>query len=86
MISVVERVDVTLGECTRKVDFTVVRIDDYEAVSGMEFMKQFEAMVVPHMKKLYIYNGREDVPIGVPTVRVTKAECKLTTMNMEDDK
>jgi len=86
VINVAERVDVTLGEWAGKVDFIVVWIDDYEAVLGMEFMKQFEAMVVPHMKKLYIYDGREGVPISVPTVGVTKAECKLTAMNMEDDK
>lgn len=49
-------------------------------------MKKFEAMVVHHMKKLYIYDRQEDVPIGVPTIEITKAKCKLTTMNMEDDK
>ena len=84
MISVIEKVDVTLGEWTRKVDFTVVRIDDYDVVLGMDFMKQFEAMVFPHMKKLYIYDGREDVRISVPTVGVTMAKCKLTSMNMEN--
>jgi len=61
-------------------------IDDYEVVLGMEFMKQFEVMVVAHMKKLYIYDGQVDVPIGVLTMRVTKTECKLRRMNMENDK
>ena len=45
----------------------------------MKFMKQFDAMIVPHLKKLYIYDGREDVPIGV-----TRPDCKLGVMQMED--
>ena len=43
-------------------------------------------MIVPHLKKLYIYDGREDVPIGVPTIGVTRPECKLAVMQMEDEK
>lgn len=43
-------------------------------------------MVVPHMEKLYIYDGREDVPIDIPTVEVTKVECKLIEMIMENEK
>ena len=76
--------DTTLGELTGKVDFTIVRIDDYEVVLGMEVMKQFDAMIFPHLKKLYIYDGREDVPIGVPTIGVTKPDHKLGGMQMED--
>lgn len=57
VIGVAEKVDVKLGEWTGRVDFTIVWIDEYEVVLGMEFMKQFEAMVVPHLKKLYIYDG-----------------------------
>jgi len=84
ILGIAEKVDTTLGEWTGKVDFTIVRIDDYEAVLGMEFMKQFEAMVVPHLRKLFIYDGREDVPIGVPTIGVTKLDRKLGGMRMED--
>ena len=61
-----------------------MRIDDYEAVLGMEFMKQFDALIVPHLKKLYIYDGREDAPIGVPTIGVTRPDCKVGAMQMED--
>ena len=75
VIGVAEKVDVTIGEWTGRVDFTIVQIDDYEAILGMEFMKQFEAMVVPHFKKLYIYDRQKDVPISVPTVGVTKLKC-----------
>ena len=84
ILRIAEKVDTTLGEWTGKVDFTIVRIDDYEVVLGMEFMKQFEAMVVQHLRKLYIYDGREDVPIGVPTIGVTRPDCKLGVMQMED--
>ena len=52
ILGIAEKVDTTLGEWTGKVDFTIVRIDDYEVVLGMEFMKQFDAMIVPHLKKL----------------------------------
>ena len=38
------------------------------------------------MRKLFIYDGREDVPIGVPTIGVTKPDCKLAVMQMEDEK
>jgi len=86
VLGIAERVDTTLGEWTGKVDFTIVRIDDYEAVLGMEFMKQFDAMIVPHLRKLYIYDGREDVPIGVPTIGVTRPDCKLGVMQVEDEK
>ena len=86
VLGITERVDTTLGEWTRKVDFTIVRINDYEAVLEMEFMKQFDAMIVPHLRKLYIYNGREDVPIDVPTIGVTRPNCKLGVMQMEDKK
>ena len=86
VIGVNEKVNVTLGEWIGKVNFTVVKIDDYEARLGIEFMKEFVAMIVPHMRKLYIYDRREDVPIGVPTVRVTKAKHKLTVMSMKDGK
>ena len=41
-------------------------------------------MVVPHLKKLYIYDGREDVPIGVPTIGATRPDCKVGAMQMED--
>eukprot|EP00253_Pinus_taeda_P027727 PITA_27727 len=84
ILGIAEKVDTILGEWSGKVDFTIVRIDDYEAVLGMEFMKQFEAMVLPHLRKLFIYDGREDVPIGVPTVGVTKPDHKLGGMQMED--
>jgi len=86
VFGVAKKVDTTLGEWTGKVDFTIVWIDDYEAVLGMEFFKQFDVMIVPHLKRLYIYDGREDVPIGVPTIRVTKPDCKLAVMQMEDEK
>ena len=82
ILGIAERVDTTLGEWTGNVDFTIVQIDDYEAVLGMEFMKRFDAMIVPHLKKLYIYDGREDVPIGVPTIGVTRLDCKLGVMQM----
>ena len=62
------------------------KIDYYEVVLGMEFLKQYDAMIVPHLKKLYIYNGREDVPIGAPTIGVTRPDCKLPVMQMEDEK
>eukprot|EP00253_Pinus_taeda_P009117 PITA_09117 len=84
ILGIAEKVDTILGEWSGKVDFTIVRIDDYEAVLGMEFMKQFEAMVVPHLRKLFIYDGREDVPIGVPTMGVTKTDHKLGGMQVED--
>ena len=84
VIGVAKKVETTLVEWTRKVEFTIVRIDDYEAILGMDFMKQFEAMVVPHLQKLFIYDGREDVPIGVPTIGVTKLDRKLGGMQMKD--
>jgi len=84
ILGIAEKVDTTLGEWTGKVDFTIVQIDDYEAVLGMDFMKQFDAMIVPHLKKLYIYDGREDVPIGVPTIGATRPDCKVGAMQMED--
>jgi len=77
VLGVAEKVDTTLGEWTGKVDFTIVRIDDYETMLGMEFLKQFDAMIVPHLKRLYIYDGREDVPISVLTIGVTKPDYKL---------
>ena len=42
--------------------------------------------MVPHMKKLYIYDGREDDPLGVPTVASMTVGCKLTMMNVEEVK
>lgn len=84
ILGMAEKVDTTLGEWTGKVDFTIIRIDGYEAVLGIDFMKQFEAMVVPHLRKLFIYDGREDVPIGVPTIGVTKPDRKLGGMQIED--
>lgn len=57
IIGIAKKVDVTLGEWTVKVDFTVVLIYDYEVVLGIEFMKEFTTMIVPHMRKLYIYDG-----------------------------
>jgi len=63
-----------------------VWIDDYEAMLGMELLKQYDAMIIPHLKKLYIYNGRKDVPIGVPNMGVTRTDCKLAVMQMEDEK
>jgi len=86
VLGIAERVDTTLGEWTGNVDFTIVQIDDYEVVLGMEFMKQFDAMIVPHLRKLYIYDGREDLPIGMPTIGVTRPDCKLEVMQMEDEK
>lgn len=86
VIGVAEKVDVTLGEWKGKVDFIVVQINDYEVVLGMEFMKKFEAIMVPHMKKLYIYDRQDEVPIGVPTIGATTFKCKLKTMNVEDVK
>jgi len=86
VISIVENVEVRIGEWSRKIDFTVVQMDDYKEVLGIEFMKQYEVVMVPHMKKLYIYDGREDEPLRVPVVVVMTGGCKLTRMNMEDIK
>jgi len=83
ILGIAEKVETVLGEWSGKVDFTIVRINDYEAVLGMEFMKQHEAMIVPHLRKLYIYDGRSDVPIGVPTVGVTKRDHRLGGMQVE---
>jgi len=80
VIGVAKKVDTTIGQWIMKVDFIVVWIDDYEAVLGMELLKQYDAMIVPHLKKLYIYDGWEDVPIGVPAIGVTRPECKLEVM------
>ena len=41
----------------------VVPIDDYQVVLGMEFMEKYEAMMVPHIKKLYIYDVWENDPL-----------------------
>ena len=79
-LGIAERVDTPLGECIGKVGLTIVQIDDYEFVLGMEFLKQFDAMIVPHLKKLYIYDGSEYVPNGVPIIGVTKPNCKLVVM------
>ena len=43
-------------------------------------------MVIPHLKKLYIYDERDDDPIGVSIVGATTSECKLTMMNVEEVK
>lgn len=61
----------------------IVRMDDYEEVLGMEFLKQYEPMMVPHMKKLYIYNGQDYEASGVPIVVVMIDVCKLIEMNIE---
>lgn len=42
--------------------------------------------MVQHMKKLYIYDGWEDEPLGVPTMEAMTIGCKFTTMNVEDIK
>jgi len=86
VIGVAKKVNVSIGEWIGKVDFTIVEIDDYEAVLGMEFMKQFEAMIVPHLKKFHIYDRHDDDRISVPTIGTTTNECKLTTMNVEEVK
>lgn len=39
-----------IGKWIGKVNFIIV---------GIEFMKKFEAMIMPHLMKLYIYDGRE---------------------------
>ena len=52
----------------------------------MELMKQFEAMIVPHMKKLYIYDRCEGDPISVPTIGTTTVDCKMTTMDVKEVK
>jgi len=54
VLGIAERVDTTLGECVGKVELTIVQIDDYEFVLLMEFLKRFDAMIVTHLKKLYI--------------------------------
>lgn len=40
VIGITENVEVRIGEWLGKVDFTVMRMDDYEVVVGIEFMKQ----------------------------------------------
>lgn len=66
-----------------KVDFIVVHIYDYEVVSSIKFIKQFEVMIVPHIKKLYIFYECEEVPMCGETVWARTAKFKLTMMNME---
>ena len=39
VIGIAEKVDVSIGEWAGKVNFTIVWIDDYEVVLGMEFKK-----------------------------------------------
>lgn len=78
--------DVKIGEWSRKINFTILRMDEYEAVLGMEILKQYEGMMVPHMKKLYIYDRWDDETLEVLIVEAMTARCKLTTMNVEDIK
>ena len=40
VIGVAKNLEVRIGEWRGKFDFMIVRMDDYEAVLGMEFMKQ----------------------------------------------
>ena len=47
-------------------------------------MKQYEALMMPHMKRLYIYDGREDEPLGVSTMVAVRVGCKLKTMDVKD--
>jgi len=63
-----------------------MHMDDYETVLGMEFWKQYETIIVPHMKKLYIYIRQDDETLGIPIVEAMTARCKLTAMNVEDIK
>ena len=41
---------------------------------------------VPHMRKLYIYYGRDDHPIIIPTTGGGATHCKMTTMSVDDTK
>ena len=87
VIGVAEKTPIEIESWHANVDFMVVKMDDYEAVLGMEFFKEFEVMVVPHMRKLYIYDGQTDRPIGIPTIGGGgSTQCKITAMSVEDTK
>jgi len=87
VVGVAEKTPIEIGSWHADVDFMIVKMDDYEAVLGMEFFKEFEVMVVPHMRKLYIYDGSMDHPIGITTIGDGgTTRCKLTTMSVEDAK
>lgn len=54
VIGVEDIVEVKICEWPGNVDFKIVWKDDYDAVLGIEFMNEYEAMITPHLRKLYI--------------------------------
>jgi len=86
VIGVADVVEVKICEWLGNVDFTIVWKDDYDAVLGIEFMNEYEAMIMPHLRKLNIYNGREDIPLSITTMATMRGECKITTMGVEEVK
>lgn len=58
-------VDLHLGTWTGKVNLSVVPLDDFDVVLGMEFLRQFNVVPLPRFNTVCIFTGS---PCMIPTV------------------
>ena len=83
LLGMVKNVSLVVGTWQGTVDFTVVPLDDFKVVLGMEFFRQAKAVPTPHLQQIVILE--EKTPCMVPARIQTKGEAKLLSA-MQIDK
>ena len=79
---VAREVTTKIGPWEGKVNFTVVPMDDFNIVLGMDFLRQVKAVPLPFLRSLAILE--EEAPCMVPTISEGKAKTPmLSAMQLE---
>lgn len=79
---VARNVTAKIGEWVGTVDLSVIPMDDFKLVLGMEFMDKVKAFLMPFANSLCILNGGRTSM--VPTERSAKVETKMfSVMQLE---
>lgn len=64
IVEMAHKVNVCMGEWSGPVDMTVVGMDDFEVVIGLEFLDQMKAVLVPYVNTMCFLEGKAcTVPI-----------------------
>ncbi|XP_056687894.1 DNA damage-inducible protein 1-like [Spinacia oleracea] len=85
ILGVAEQVEAKLGDYEGKMNFTAVKMDDFNLVLGLEFLRSSKAVIMPHLNSLLVAGGQTCLvrSTGTPTKTKEKGRLLLAMRVME---
>ncbi|XP_021837969.1 DNA damage-inducible protein 1-like [Spinacia oleracea] len=77
ILGVAEKVEAKLGDYEGKMNFTAVKMDDFNLVLGLEFLRSSKAVVMPHLNSLLVAGGQTCLVRSTGTPTKTKEKGRL---------